>query len=152
MMYVALHQQSSADAGFRAALEGWARAGIAHVELTATALDGFLTRDSLAAAARLVAELHLAPVNAACGVDGLWEPNPNHAVALEAFARRCEQFATLGCPMVYAPAGGTGVYSDSAYARGVDQMRRVGDVAARAGLTVMVEFVDRKSTRLNSSH
>lgn len=140
-MYVALHQQSSAGAGFRGSLEGWARAGVTHVELTATALDAFLAHESLAVAARLIDDLALTPVNAACGVDGLWEPGRDHPRALDAFARRCEQFASLGCPMIYAPAGGTGPYDDDAYAHGAEQMRRVGDVAARAGLIVMIEFV-----------
>ncbi len=33
---LAIHQQTSAPAGYRGSLEGWARAGIQHVELSAT--------------------------------------------------------------------------------------------------------------------
>ena len=140
-MVVALHQQSSAAAGFRDSLEGWARAGVTHVELTSLALDAFLETDALAAASRLLGDLGLTPVNASCGVSGLWEPNPDHATALDAFGRRCEQFAALGCPMVYAPAGGTGTYVPDDYRRAAEQMRAVGDVARAAGLVALVEFV-----------
>ena len=45
-------------------LEGWARAGIKHVELTNTLLDEFLKTDSLAAARRVLTDLGLTPVHA----------------------------------------------------------------------------------------
>src|SRR3989442_10609796 len=86
-MTLAIHQNTSAGAGYRASLEGWARAGIKYVELTNTQLDGFLKTDSLPAARRIVTDLGLTPVSAACGVFGLWEPNPNRAAALESFKR-----------------------------------------------------------------
>src|ERR1035437_8843983 len=82
-MVLCLHQYTSAGAGFRKALEGWARAGIKNVELTAALLDEFLKTDTIAAAARLISDLGLTPVSAACGVAGLWEPNPNRAASLE---------------------------------------------------------------------
>ena len=78
-MSLALHQNTSAAAGYRKSLDGWARAGIKNVELTAQLLDEFLKTDSLAAARRVLTDLGLTPVSAACGVQGIWEPNPNHA-------------------------------------------------------------------------
>ena len=36
-MTLGLHQNTSSGAGYRRSLEGWAKAGIANVELTATA-------------------------------------------------------------------------------------------------------------------
>jgi hypothetical protein len=41
-MTIALHQTTSAGAGYRPSLEGWSRAGIKEVELTPTLLDEFL--------------------------------------------------------------------------------------------------------------
>ena len=78
-MTLAIHQNTSAGAGYRKSLEGWARAGIKNVEITAQLLDEFLKTDSLAAARRVLTDLGLTPVSCACGVQGLWEPNPNHA-------------------------------------------------------------------------
>jgi len=43
-MTLAMHQNTSAPAGYRKSLEGWARAGIKNVEITAALLDGFLQR------------------------------------------------------------------------------------------------------------
>jgi len=51
-MSLAIHQNTSAAAGYRASLEGWARAGIKNVEITAALLDGFLKTETLAAAKR----------------------------------------------------------------------------------------------------
>src|SRR5438876_8885173 len=81
-MTLAMHQNTSAGAGYRRSLEGWARAGIKEVELTAQLVDDFLKTDSLAAARRILTDQGLRPVSCACGVQGLWEPNPNRAAAL----------------------------------------------------------------------
>src|ERR1051325_10811851 len=75
-MTLAIHQTPSAAAGYRASLEGWARAGIKNVEITAAQVDAFLKNDSLAAARRVLTDNGLTAVSAACGVGGLWEPNP----------------------------------------------------------------------------
>src|SRR5262245_12961575 len=70
-MTLALHQNTSTRAGFRASLEGWARAGIKQVEITNNLLDDFLKTDTLAAARRLLTDLGLTAVSGACGVGGL---------------------------------------------------------------------------------
>ena len=47
-MTLGMHQNTSSAAGYRRSLEGWARAGIKHVELTSNLVDDFLKTDSLA--------------------------------------------------------------------------------------------------------
>ena len=49
-MTLAIHQNTSAGAGYRGSLEGWSRAGIKHVELTNTLLDGMSNETMLAIA------------------------------------------------------------------------------------------------------
>jgi 2-keto-myo-inositol isomerase len=144
-MTLAIHQNTSAGAGYRRSLEGWSRAGITHVEITAALLDEFLKTDSLAAARRVLTDLGLTPVSAACGVQGLWEPNPNHAASLEDLKRRCEMFAALGLNRIYAPTGTTGKFTEDDYKTGVDNMRKVGEVAGQFRLTMMAEFVRASS-------
>src|SRR5262245_2757841 len=106
-MTLALHQNTSAAAGYRKSLEGWARAGIKHVEITNALLTDFLKTDSLDAAKRILTDNGLTLVSCACEVAALWEPVPNHAANLETFKKRCEMFATLGSPRVYAPTPST---------------------------------------------
>jgi sugar phosphate isomerase/epimerase len=145
-MTLSLHQNTSAAAGYRKSLEGWARAGIAHVEITGQLLDGFLKTDSLAAARRVLTDNGLTPVSCACGVNGLWEPNPNHAAALDSLKKRCEQLATLGLSKFYAPVTATTKFTeDDIYKTGADNMRSVGDVAKQFDMTAMAEFT-RAST------
>ena len=55
-MTLAIHQNTSAGAGYRGSLEGWAKAGIRNVEITNTLLDGFLKGDSLQAARRVLTD------------------------------------------------------------------------------------------------
>ena len=94
-MTLAIHQNTSAGAGYRKSLEGWPGAAIKYVEVTAALLEEFLKTDSLAAARRVLTDLGLTPVSGACGVQGLWEPNPNHAASLENLKKYCEMFAAL---------------------------------------------------------
>jgi 2-keto-myo-inositol isomerase len=148
-MTLAIHQNTSAGAGYRASLEGWARAGIKNVEITNTLLDGFLKTDSLPAARRVLTDLGLTPVSGACGVAGLWEPNPNHAAALENFRKRCEMFTALGLTRIYAPTATTEKFTADDYKRAAENMRQVGKIAKQFGMTAMVEAV-RASTFIST--
>src|SRR5688572_13216214 len=144
-MTLALHQNTSSRAGFRGSLEGWAKAGITEVEITNNLLDGFLKSETLATARRLMSDLGLRPVSGACGVNGLIEPNPNRAAALDSFKRRCEMWAELGLPRIYSTTATTIKPAPDDYKAAADNVREVGQVAAQFKLTAMFEFV-RQST------
>lgn len=144
-MTLAIHQNTSSAAGYRRSLEGWAKAGIKNVELTNTLLDEFLKSDSLPAAKRVLTDLGLTPVSSACGVFGLWEPNPKRAAQVDAFKKRCEQFASLGLTKIYSPTPTTEKFTEEDYKRGVANMRENGDIAKQFGLLMMAEAV-RTST------
>jgi 2-keto-myo-inositol isomerase len=144
-MTLALHQNTSSRAGFRGSLEAWAKAGIKQVELTNNLLDGFLKSETLATARRLLADLGLTPVSGACGVNGLIEPNPNRAAALENFKRRCEMWAELGIPRIYSTTATTIKPAPDDYKAAVDNVREVAQAAAQFKLVAMFEFV-RQST------
>ena len=148
-MTLVLHQNTSAGAGYRGSLEGWSRAGIKYVELTNTLLDGFLKTDSLAAARRVLTDLGLTPVCGACGVLGLWEPNPNRPAVLENFKQRCEMFAALGLTRIYAPTTTTQQFTQNDYRVGADNMREVGEIARQFRMTAMAEAV-RSSTFIST--
>src|SRR5215475_11843001 len=87
-MMLAMHQTTSAGAGYRKSLEGWSRAGIKYVELSNVLLDDFLKNEDLAAARRVLSDLGLTAVQGATGVTGLWEPNPNRS-SIEKLKNRC---------------------------------------------------------------
>jgi 2-keto-myo-inositol isomerase len=144
-MTLAIHQNTSAGAGYRGSLEGWSRAGIKYVEITATLLDEFLKTDSLAAARRVLTDLELTPVSCACGVSGLWEPNPNRAASLENLKKRCEMFAALGLSRIYASTTTTQKFTLDDYKTGADNMREVGEIAKQFRMTAMAEFVRTSS-------
>jgi 2-keto-myo-inositol isomerase len=144
-MTLAIHQNTSAGAGYRKSLEGWSRAGIKYVELTSALLDEFLKTDSLAAARRVFTDLGLTPVHGATGVTGLWEPNPNRAASLEDLKKRCEMFAALGLNHVYASTGTTQKIAPDDYKAGVDNMREAGEVARQFNMSLRIEFVRTSS-------
>ena len=144
-MTLGLHQNTSAGAGYRRSLEGWAKAGITNVELTAPLVDEFLKTDTLPAARRVLTDNGLTPVSAASGAAGIFEPNPNRAAALDTLKRRCEMFAQLGLTRIYQPAIATARYTADDYKATAANMREVGEIASQHKLTFMVELV-RNST------
>ena len=148
-MTLSLHQFTSAGAGYRKSLEGWAKAGIKHVEPASGLLDDFLKNDSLASAKRILTDNGLKVVSGAVGTTGLWEPNPKFAENLEAFKKRCEQFAELGAPLVYSPCATAAKFTPDDYARSPENIRRVAEVAQQFHLKVAAEFV-RSSTFMAS--
>lgn len=140
-MTLAMHQNTSAGAGYRGSLEGWAKAGIRQVEITNGLLDEFLKTDSLAAARRVITDNGLTGVCGACGVTGIFEPSPMRAANLDAFKKRCEQFRELGFSRLYSPTTATGMFTADDYKRGAENMREVGQIARGFGLTMLAEAV-----------
>ncbi len=148
-MTLSMHQFTSAGAGYRKSLEGWAKAGIRDVEPSAGLLDDYLRTDTLAGAKRVLTDNGLNIVSGAIGVTGLWEPNPNFSKNLDAFKRRCEQFAELGAPLVYSPCVTAEKFTPDDYVKCLDNIRQSADVARQCKLKVAAEFV-RNSTFMAS--
>jgi len=144
-MTLAMHQNTSAGAGYRKSLEGWARAGIKQVELTNTLLDEFLKSDTLPGARKVLDDLGLTPVHAAVGVANLWEPHAENRAALDGLKRRCEMFAALGVKHVYAPCTTTQKVSADDYGRGVENMRNAAEVAKQFNMLLRIEFTRTSS-------
>ena len=148
-MTLGLHQNTSTGAGYRKSLEGWARAGIKHVELASNLVDEFLKTDNLAAAKRVLADNGLSPASASAGAGGIFEPNPNRAAALDALKRRCEMFAELGVPRIYQPTGTNAKITADDYKAAAANMREVGEIASQYKLVFMVEAL-RNSTFIST--
>jgi 2-keto-myo-inositol isomerase len=140
-MTLCMHMNTSSGAGYRGALEGWAKAGIKNAELTAGLVDDFLKTDTLEGARKVLADNGLAPVHAAVGVNGLLEPNPNHAAAIDSLKKRLEMFAFLGVNKVYTTSGGAQKLTPDDYTVVADHMRVVGETAKAFNMGFSVEFV-----------
>lgn len=146
-MLLAIHQNTSRAAGYRGSLEGWARAGIRYVELSDGLLDGFLERDTLPAAGRVLTDLGLTPVSGAVLLQDIWIPGPERAASLDTWRRRCGQFAELGVAKIYAPSITSRPVTADDFAATPDCIREAGEIARAHGLTAMIEFI-RTSTHL----
>jgi 2-keto-myo-inositol isomerase len=146
-MLLSIHQNTSRAAGYRAALEGWARAGIRYVEITDVLLDEFLQSNSLADAKRVLTDNGLTPVSAAAVLPDIWIPGPDRAASLETWRRRCEQYAELGLQKMYAPSITGRPVTAEDFAATPDCIREVGEITRGFGLTAMIEFA-RTSTHL----
>ena len=146
-MLLGMHQNTSRGAGYRGSLEGWARAGIQYVELNGGLLDRFLENDTLQAARRVLTDNGLTPVSAAAGLPDLWIPGPARTASLEAWRRRCEQFASLGLQKIYSPSVTNRPVTADDFAATPDCLRETAEIAREHNLTCMIEFL-RTSTHL----
>ena len=146
---LAIHGNTTLAAGYRRSMEGWAKAGITHVELVAEHVDEFLKTDSIAAARRVLTDNGLTPVSVASRVNTLWEPHPDNAKSLDEFRKRCEQFKALGVTNIYSPTGTMSKFSEEDFKRGAENMRAVGEAARQFEMVAMVEGV-RASMFINT--
>jgi 2-keto-myo-inositol isomerase len=148
-MSLCIHQNTSMAAGYRKSLEGWAKAGIKHVEITDRLLDDFLKTDTLAAANRVVKDLGLTVASCSAGQPDLFLPGAAQVSSLEGWKKRCEQFATFGVQRVYSPAATTRKVTMEDYKGAPDCIRQAGDAAKEYNLTGMIEFI-RTSTFIST--
>ena len=140
-MQLCIHTNTSSAAGYRGALEGWARAGIQYVELNARLIDDFLQNDTLGGAAKVLADNGLTAVHGTAAVQGLIVPNPDQADAIERLKPRLEMFATLGVKKAYTTSFGGRKLTTDEYKIVVDTMRRGGETAKAFDMMMSVEFV-----------
>jgi 2-keto-myo-inositol isomerase len=139
-MQLCIHQTTSAAAGYRRSLEGYARAGIRLVELIPGHYEPFVKQEGMPAARRLLADLGLKAVSSG-GVRGLAEPGPNRAKAIEQLKATAAMAAELGVDRLVCPCGTSDKFTADDYKRGVDNLREAGETAKPSGVTVMVEFM-----------
>jgi sugar phosphate isomerase/epimerase len=146
-MQLCMHQNTSREAGYRGSLEGWAKAGIRYVELNDRVLDGFLEKDTLPAARRVLADLGLTPACSAAVLPDLWIPGPERAASLETWKKRCDQFSGLGLQKIYSASTTRRRVTAEDFAATPDCIRETAEIAKEYNLTAMIEFT-RTSTHL----
>lgn len=149
-MVLSIHQQTSANAGFRGSLEGWAKAGIKYVELGDRYLDQWLmSGETTASAKRLLSDLGLTPVSSQALIGNLWMLGPMHAAALDTWKKRCEQYSEIGLTKLYCPST-TNTRVTAEDMKGTPQaIRDAGEIAKQFNITGMIEYA-RTSTHLAS--
>ena len=143
-MTLCIHQTTTAAAGYRKSLEGYARAGIKQVEIVPPLVDPYIKTEGVAGAKRLLADLGLTAVSHG-GARGLWDPGPERAQALENLKHNAEVAAEMRIDRMVAPCTATGKFGPDDYARAVANIREAGDVARQFRVTLMMEFT-RSST------
>jgi sugar phosphate isomerase/epimerase len=140
-MTLCMHMNTSSGAGYRGALEGWAKAGIKNVELNAAMVDDFLKTDTLEGARKVLADNGLTAVHGAVGGAGLLEPSPNHAAAIDSLKKRLEMYAVLGLKKVYTTSTTGSKLTADEYSIVAGHMRVVGETCKAFNMTCSVEFV-----------
>jgi 2-keto-myo-inositol isomerase len=135
-----MHQTTSAAAGFRRSLEGYARAGIRYVEVIPPHLEEFLRTENIAAARRLLSDLGLKAVSSG-GVRGLAEPSSARPKALEDLKAKAEMLAALGVDRMVSPCAASEKYTADDYKRGADNLHEAGEIVKPYGVVCMLEFM-----------
>ena len=139
-MALCLHQTTSAAAGYRRSLEGYAKAGIKYVEVIPPHLDEFVKQEGMPSARRLLSDLGLKAVSCG-GVRGLAEPSPGRIKALEQLKATVEQVAALGVDRMVCPCGPSEKFVLDDYKRAQDNLREAGEIVKPYGVVAMLEFM-----------
>ena len=141
-MTLAIHQNTSAGAGYRKSLEGWSRAGIKYVELTNTLLDEFLKTDYPASRPP---GAHRPGTDSRSRRD--WRGG---SLGAESQSRRLARESQETLRDVRDPGTLNRVYASTAttqkvtlddYKTGADNMREAGEVAKQFNMSLRIEFV-----------
>ena len=138
-MFVCRHEATSDRFDFRAAMEGYAKAGVRAVEPQLTKVREFSQKESVAAARRLLDDPGLKAVSSSNQL-GLAEPGDARARALEDLKWKVELAQAIGCDRLVAPSAGAGPYAEDDYKRGADNVREASEIAKPFGVSVMLEF------------
>jgi 2-keto-myo-inositol isomerase len=138
-LFVCMHEASSDRFDFRAAMEGYARAGVRAVEPQLTKVREFEQKESPGAARRLLGDLGLKAVSSSNQL-GLPEPGDARMRSLDDLKWKSELAQAIGCDRLVAPSTGTGQYTEDDYKRGVDNLREAAEVAKPFGVSIMLEF------------
>ena len=138
-MFVCMHEASSARFDFKAAMEGYAKAGIRAVEPDLGKVREFAMKESPAAAKRLLDDLGLKAVSSSNQL-GLPEPGNNRAQSLDDLKWKVELAHAIGADRIVTPSAGAGMYTADDYKKGIDNMREAAEIAKPAGVTLMLEF------------
>ena len=88
-------------------------------------------------------------MSGACGVAGLLEPGAERATAVDTFTKRCEQWAELGIPVIYATTSSTLKPTADDYKAAPGYVREIAEVAHQHTLTLAFEAV-RNSTFIST--
>lgn len=138
-MFVCMHETSSERFDFKAAMEGYAKAGIKAVEPSLLKVREFAQKESPAAARRLLDDLGLKAVSSSNQL-GLPEPGDARTRALDDLKWKVELAQAIGADRIVAPSAGMGTYTEDDYKRAADNLREAGEIAKPFGVTVMLEF------------
>ena len=139
-MPLCLHQTTSAAAGYRRSLEGYAKAGIRYVEVIPQHVDEFVKQEGMPAAKRLLSDLGIKAVSSG-GVRGLAEPGPGRIKAIEELKSRVERVAALGVDRMVCPCPSTEKFVLDDYKRAEDNLREAGEIVKPYGVVAMIEFM-----------
>jgi sugar phosphate isomerase/epimerase len=139
-MSLCLHQTTSAAAGYRRSLEGYARAGIKYVEVIPPHVEEYVKKEGMPAARRLLSDLGLTAVSSG-GVRGLAEPSAGRAKALEQLKATVELVAGLGVDRMVCPCGPSEKFVLDDYKRAQDNLREAGEIVKPYKVVAMLEFM-----------
>jgi 2-keto-myo-inositol isomerase len=147
-MFVCMHEASSDRFDFRAAMEGWAKAGIRAVEPTLTKVREFAQKEGgPMAAKKLLDDLGLRVVSSSNQL-GLPEPSPNRVKSLEDLKWKVELCQAIGGDRIVAPSAGTGMYTEDDFKLGADHLREAGEIARPFGVSVMLEHANHPNVKV----
>jgi 2-keto-myo-inositol isomerase len=147
-LFVCMHEATSADHDFRAAMEGYSRAGIRAVEVDLVKVREFVGQGSPSTARRFLADLGLKPVSSSNQLF-LEETGERRAQAIEDLKWKVELDEAIGCDRLVIPSAAGERHTADDYPRVIENLIEAAEIARPHGVTLMVEHT-RLSTLIST--
>ena len=147
-MYVCMHGATSSGFDFRAAMEGWSRAGITAAEPDLPIARTFENANGPGSARRLMDDLGIRAVSSTNQLY-LEESGPQRAQALEDLKWKLELAESLGADRLVVPTVASETYSMADYEQVYENLHEAAEIARPHNIALMVEFI-RFSTLINN--
>lgn len=135
-----LNQSTSMPHPFDVCMKAYAKAGIKNVEPWIHTIRPFIEKESTATARLVIEDLGL-HVPSSCCQGELIEPNDKRPEALERFKSNIELVHDMGFPRFVVHSFSSQQYTLDDYKRGAENLREIAEIAAKANVTVCVEFI-----------
>jgi 2-keto-myo-inositol isomerase len=147
-MFVCMHEISSIGFDFRAAMEGYARAGIRAVEPDLPKAREFEQANGAGSARRLLDDLGLRAVSSSNQLF-LEESGPLRAQAIEDLKWKVELIASIGADRLVIPSAASEQHSMDDYDEVYENLIEAAEIARPYDIALMVEFT-RSSTLIST--
>ena len=135
-----INESTSMAHDFDVCMEGYAKAGIRHVEPWIHKIRPFVEKESIATARKVLTDNGLSAPSSCC-MGELIEPRDDHSKKIEQLKATLEIIKEMGIERFVVHSFTGEQYTLDDYKKGVDHVRELGEIGQEFGVVINIEFI-----------